>query len=110
MTPEAALQAIEESVKRGGDADDVLRDVLAVLSSLHSYASFAFVEDGELVDGPSVGAADSSVARPIRFQGAQVAELRVSEPADAAFLDRVAELVAPYALVGWDTRGEAWEP
>ena len=29
---------------------------------------------------------------------------------DRALLERVAVLVSPYALVGWDTGGEAWSP
>ena len=31
-------------------------------------------------------------------------------PEDDAFLQRVATLVSPYCLVGWDTHGERWEP
>ena len=27
-----------------------------------------------------------------------------------AFLQRVALLISPHCLVGWDTRGEAWSP
>jgi putative methionine-R-sulfoxide reductase with GAF domain len=30
--------------------------------------------------------------------------------ADRAFLERVATLISPHALTGWDTGGEAWEP
>ena len=30
--------------------------------------------------------------------------------ADRALLERVAVLVSPYALVGWDTGGEEWTP
>jgi methylglutaconyl-CoA hydratase len=29
---------------------------------------------------------------------------------DRAFLERVALLISPYCLVGWDTGGEAWSP
>jgi putative methionine-R-sulfoxide reductase with GAF domain len=29
---------------------------------------------------------------------------------DRKFLERVAELLSPYCLVGWDTGGEPWEP
>ena len=29
---------------------------------------------------------------------------------DRRFLERVALLISPHCLVGWDTRGEAWTP
>jgi putative methionine-R-sulfoxide reductase with GAF domain len=29
---------------------------------------------------------------------------------DRRFLERVALLISPYCLVGWDTGGEAWSP
>ena len=47
------------------------------------------------------------------FQGASVAELVVASDPDAAeqaFLERVAVLISPYCLVGWDTGGEVREP
>ena len=51
---------------------------------------------------------------PISYDGNVVAELGVVAPdlsaEDRAFLERVAELLAPYCLVGWDTGGEAWTP
>ena len=45
------------------------------------------------------------------FSGAPVAELIVqrTQPADdAPFLARVATLISPYCLVGWDTQGIPW--
>ena len=49
---------------------------------------------------------------PIVFQGTKVAELEVvpAEEGDRAFLERVATVVSPYCLVGWDTGGERWTP
>ncbi len=110
-----AVEAIERILNRGGDADDVLRAVLQVLFQLYGFVGISFVEDGGLVEGPSVGAADAEskpATFPIVFQGAQVAELRVDSPGadDEPFLTRVATLVSPYALVGWDTGGTPWEP
>ncbi len=113
-----ALEAVERLLSRGGEADDVLRDVVAIL---HEQAGFAwagirFVEAGGPVLGPRAGdqaAATAAAVFPISFQGARVADLEAAEGPDAAdrgFLERVALLVAPYALVGWDTGGEAWEP
>ena len=42
----------------------------------------------------------------------KVAEFEVSPaPAeDREFLERVATIVSPYCLVGWDTGGKAWTP
>jgi hypothetical protein len=108
-----ALEAIDRILNRGGDADDVLRQVLAVLHRLYSFAAISFVERGELVAGPSVGkAVEEAEARPIIFNGLEVARLEVASPGpeDQAFLDRMAILISPYCLVGWDTAGEGWEP
>ena len=112
MTTDAALEEIDGIVSRGGDADDVLRAALGVLSQLYSHVAIAFVEEGGLVEGPSVGTAESSVALSIEFQGAKVAELHVAAPPSdhGPFLERVAAQIAPYALVGWDTGGEPWQP
>ncbi len=113
---DGALEAIDRILNRGGDADEVLRDVVAVLHRDYSWVGISFVEDGELVLGPAQGV-QSTVARiaiPISYENNVVAELGVSadelNPADRAFLERVAVLISPYCLVGWDTRGEAWSP
>jgi hypothetical protein len=47
----------------------------------------------------------------VRWQGDTIAELVVdgAAPDDAAFLERVADLISGYCLVGWDTGGEPWE-
>jgi hypothetical protein len=108
-----ALEALEGLVERGGDADDVLRRALDILAGLYPWAAISFVEDGRLVPGPFAGEASpgSEQAAEVVFQGMKVAELAVAGgEEDAAFLDGVARLVAPYCLVGWDTGGETWEP
>jgi hypothetical protein len=110
-----ALEAIDRILNRGGDADDVLRRVVA---SLHDRAGYAwagilFVEEGELVLGPQAGEADEAARTrvPVTWQGERIAELAVdgAPPADGAFLERVAVLVSGHCLVGWDTGGEPWE-
>jgi hypothetical protein len=111
-TRSGVLEAVDRILNRGGDADDVLRQVVAVLHRLYPYVAIAFVEEDELVVGPEAG---TSPARtevfPISFQGSRVAELRVGEaPTDREFLERVATVVSPYCLVGWDTGGEPWTP
>ena len=103
---------VEEVVERGGEADDVLR---AVVEALHretgGWVGIAFVEGDRLELGPSAGGeAPIDVARqPVEWSGRKVAELQTAG-GDPARLARVAGLIAPYCLVGWDTGGEAWSP
>ena len=108
------LEAIERLLDRGADADDVLRGVVALLHErLGRFVRVSFVEAGALVPGPAAGAEEATTAFPIRFDDAHVADLEAAGPLDAAdraLLERVAAMVAPYALVGWDTGGSAWEP
>jgi hypothetical protein len=112
-----ALAAIDTIVNGGGDADDVLRDVVA---TLHEHAGYpwvgiSFVEGSSLVLGPHAGAAaaaSTSTTVPVTWQGNRIAELTVGDAPeeDRTFLERVADLVAGHCLVGWDTGGESWEP
>jgi hypothetical protein len=112
----AAFGAIERIVERGGDADDVLRDVVAALQTDGGYrwAGIFFVEGADLVLGPHAGEPDegSRSTVPVSWQGERVAELAVDDAPekDRMFLERVAALVAGHCLVGWDTGGESWEP
>jgi putative methionine-R-sulfoxide reductase with GAF domain len=110
-----ALEAIDRILDRSGDADDVLRDVVAVLHGNYSWVGISFVEEGELVLGPAQGEQTAEPTRiPISYENNVVAELGVVtgelDPEERAFLERVALLIAPYCLVGWDTGGEAWSP
>jgi hypothetical protein len=109
-----ALEAIERILNRGGDADDVLRAVVAVLHERiddYTWVGIYFIEGEQLVLGPSRGERTGEETRvPIAYDGRVVAELAVSEADDRAFLDRVALLISPHCLVGWDTQGEAWSP
>jgi hypothetical protein len=97
------------------DADDVLRDAVAELAKTYEWAGIAFVEQDELVLGPSSGPPPAQTFDvPILYDGARVAELRVAPtrvtPEQRASLEREAERLSPYCLVGWDTGGEAWTP
>ena len=109
-----ALEAIERILNRGGDADDVLRAVVAVLHQrLDRFCRISFVEGDGLLPGPAAGDEAETTAFPIDWEGRRVAELEVGgelDEADRALLERVATIVSPYALVGWDTGGEAWAP
>ena len=118
MTPDVyrgALAAVERILNRGGDADDVLR---AVVGAVHERVphfgrvGIAFMEDGRLVLGPEAGSGEGDELRAlVTFEGAPVAELVVRSTApskDHPFLERLATLVSPYCLVGWDTQGVPW--
>ena len=157
-----ALEAVDRIVNRGGDVDDVLREVVETLHARfghYSWVGIYFVEGDELVLGPwrgpqatehvripigqgICGAAAASgrtevvddvqtdsrylacfastrseIVVPIVYEGAVVGEIDIDsdEPAafdedDRAFLERVATLISPHCLVGWDTGGERWQP
>jgi putative methionine-R-sulfoxide reductase with GAF domain len=114
---DGALESIERILDRGGDADEVLREVVAVLHGLDDnlWVGISFVEEGELVLGPAEGErAGEPTAIPISYEDNVVGELGVIageiKAEDRAFLERVALLISPYCLVGWDTGGEAWSP
>ena len=49
------------------------------------------------------------VTAPVLYDGNRIGELSVAVD-DATFAERVARLIAPYVLVGWDTAGEPWSP
>jgi putative methionine-R-sulfoxide reductase with GAF domain len=110
------LTAIESIVERSGDADEVLRDVVAALrdEAGYAWAGIYFVEGGTLALGPQAGTPNeaSRTTTPVHWQGELVAELAVDDAPekDRNFLERVASLVADHCLVGWDTGGESWEP
>ena len=108
------LDEIEAVVAAGGDADDVLRRVVAILHERAgcAWAGILFVEEGELVLGPAAGDEQSAgrTQVPVLFHGDRVAELAVDGAVDEAILARVAELIADHCLVGWDTGGEEWNP
>jgi len=109
-----ALEAVERVLNSGGEADDVLRQVVAILHErLGSFIRISFVEGDSLVPGPAAGDETPTTAFPIAFQGNRVADLEAGgelTEEDRALLERVAILVSPYALVGWDTAGEEWTP
>jgi L-methionine (R)-S-oxide reductase len=157
-----ALEAVERIINRGGDADDVLRQIVSVLHDRfdhYSWVGIYLVEDGDLVLGPWQGpqatehvripvgqgicgaaaatgrtevvddvSADprylacfpstrSEIVVPISYDGSVVGEIDIDSDLRAAFdendrrfVERVAVLISPYCLVGWDTGGEAWSP
>jgi hypothetical protein len=106
---DATLTAVDKIVDRGGDADDVLRAVLETLHELGiAHAAIRFVENGELVDGPSVGTSVPGITVPVVYEGRQIGELDLAGR-DEAFAESLVGRIAPYVLVGWDTSGEPWD-
>jgi hypothetical protein len=118
MTLSERVQAI---VDGGEEADQILRASLAVVheGTGAPWSAIAFVEEREMVVGPLLGdapegAPEPALIVPIVYRGDTVAGLWFgSEAADPSLgpeLERVAALLAPYCLVGWDTGGEDWNP
>jgi hypothetical protein len=115
VTESGALDAIDRILNRGGDADDVLREVVRILPEqvpALAWAGVFFSERDSLVPGPSSGEPDESrrVRIPVTYRGERVGELAVDGEAGDAFLERVATLISAHVLLGWDTGGERWEP
>jgi putative methionine-R-sulfoxide reductase with GAF domain len=110
---EAVLEDISHLLEQIDDADSALRRVAARIANEPGVAwvGIAFVEDGTLTLGPSAGTPDETrrTRVPVGFQGEPVGELVVDGATDVTTLPHVAELIAPYVLIGWDTGGEAWE-
>ena len=108
------LEALDRILESGGEPDDVLREaVQALADSLGiTWAGIAFLDQGTLVLGPTAGEPDESqrVSVPIVFQDSNVGELRIDGRAERTFLERAATLLSGHVLIGWDTRGEAWDP
>lgn len=114
-THAGAVEEIGRLIDGGGEADDLLRQVVAGLQQSYSWVGISFVEEGALVLGPFRGEQTTKpVQIPISYEGKVVAELGVLgddlDAGDLAFLEEVARLISPYCLVGWDTGGEAWAP
>jgi hypothetical protein len=109
-----ALETLDGILDRGGEPDDVLRCAVGVLAEEAGivWAGIAFLENGALAVGPHAGRPDEArrVRVSIAFQGTRVGELWVDGEADQTFLERVAVLISAHVLIGWDTRGEDWEP
>lgn len=109
-----ALAALDRILNRGGEPDDLLRSAVSALAEdpRIAWAGIAFLDEGALALGPTAGDPDEAHRNRVSivFQGAEVGELLVDGDAEPEFLERVATLLSAYVLIGWDTRGEIWEP
>ena len=112
--PRALFAAVETALASAGEPDDVLREVVRLLVGQPevAWAGIAFLENGELVLGPSAGTPD-----PVRraqvtlsYKEQPVGELLVDGTPDPADLQAVGDRLGEHVLLGWDTGGEAWEP
>jgi hypothetical protein len=111
---------VQAIVDGGQEADEILRASLAVVhqGTGAPWSAIAFVEEREMVVGPLLGPAPDgapvpALVVPIVYRGDTVAGLWFGNETPReldADLSRVAGLLAPYCLVGWDTGGEDWVP
>jgi putative methionine-R-sulfoxide reductase with GAF domain len=110
---EQPLDAVARVLDAGGEVDDVLRGVVGALvdEGACRWAGIFFVEEGDLVLGPSAGEQqpERRTRVPVVYEAATVAEL-AGDGADPALLADVASSIAAYCLVGWDTGGVPWDP
>jgi hypothetical protein len=109
-----AIGAIERLLSEAQDADDVLRGTVAALVTEPGivWAGVGFVEDRRLTLGPAAGSPDEKrrARVPISYHETVVGELWADGDVDVRLLEQVADRIASYVLIGWDTRGEPWEP
>jgi len=108
------LEALERILSDDGEPDDVLRSAVGALAEEPAlvWAGVAFLEENELELGPQAGEPDEARRRrfPIVYNGSPVGELWVDGDSDSDFLAHVADLLSTHVLIGWDTRGERWDP
>ncbi len=110
-----AIDAIERIVNRESEADEILRQSVATIAKrFDTFCGIRFVEDGGMIDGPSSGDyAEPQAVVPITYDDSSIAEVALGmalEEDDRDAFDRIAKLLSPFCLVGWDTGGEAWNP
>ena len=107
-------EEVELIVNRGGDADDVLRVVVQTIVERGGarWAGILFAEGDDFVLGPQAGEQDEArrLYVPVIYDGAQIGILATDGARSIRMLERVAELVSTYVLLGWDTGGERWTP
>ena len=110
----SVLDALDRILERAEEPDDALRAAVGALVEEPgvSWAGIAFLDQGTLVLGPAAGEPDDvrRTTVPIEFQGSRVGELWVDGAAGRGVLERIAERLSGHVLIGWDTRGETWDP
>jgi len=108
MSAADLLEAIDDIVRRGGDAEDVLQDAVTTIVDRGGalWAAVLFNDEGELVPGPHAGIADPGARRqaPIVLGGARLGELAVDGLDDQPLIERVAAILSPYCRPTEDLR------
>ena len=92
-----ALEAVERILNRGGDADEVLRQVVDVLHE-RTGSWIAITVDSVVRASAGGERPEDRLRHPIVWQGQTIAELWTSSDADPALCARVALIVTPYCL------------
>jgi hypothetical protein len=111
----SAEEDVQRLVDEGEEADAIVRGAVARLAADRAGGvGLRFVEEGAFVEGPWVGPSGPVAdAVPVSYDGDVVAELVATGPLDdreRAAWERIALLLSPFCLVGWDIGGEEWEP
>ena len=110
----ALLAAIETALASAGEPDDALREVVRLLAVEPeiAWAGIAFLENGELVLGPSAGTPDPERRTQVTlcYKEQPVGELIVDGTPEPADVEAIAARLGEHVLLGWDTGGETWEP
>jgi hypothetical protein len=109
-----AIEAVERILNREGEADAILRATVAVLAERFGcFVGVRFVEDDSEVLGPAAGPPGPIATEiPVQYRGTTVAEIVTDAALDRRDRDafsRIATIVSPYCLVGWDTGGVDWD-
>jgi hypothetical protein len=109
------VEAVERIMNREGEADAILRGVVAVLAErFDAFVGIRFVEDDDVQLGPAAGTPGPIATEvPVTYRGTTVAEIVTDASLDRRDRDafgRIATIVSPFCLVGWDTGGETWDP
>jgi len=92
-----ALEAVERILNRGGDADEVLRQVVDVLHE-RTGSWVAIAVDSHVRASAGGERPEHHQRHPIVWQGRTIAELWTNNDADPALCARVAVIVSPYCL------------
>jgi tol-pal system-associated acyl-CoA thioesterase len=112
---ESAVADVARIVEQEGEADEILRQVVVTVARrLGTFCGIRFLEEGGIVDGPYAGELVASTTTiPVDYDGDTVAELVLGgavHDGTLAAAERIAAVISPYCLVGWDTGGETWNP